>query len=185
MQLQGVKRLSVSVTLPADQGDVDLTCKHLFDAIQEASGVPVDRQKLIFKGRSLTYSDELLSNLSMKNGCKLMLMAKPKPAETPDQKALTDINYDIEKQEESLQQVSSRITRLNQENVGEINWKKISDDLKVVDETLMQILEKLDGLVFSADSADIRPRRKELVTKVQNLLKECDNLSHVNKKSTK
>ncbi|CAE1229902.1 BAG1 [Acanthosepion pharaonis] len=183
----GVKRLQVNVALPENETDGNLTCRHLFNAIQEASGVPVDRQKLIFKGRSLTNSDELLSNLNMKNGCKLMLMAKPKNSviESPDQKALTDINNYIEKQEKSLQEVSRYVTGLNQENVEDIDWKKIADQLKVADETLMQMLEKLDGLVLSAEATDSRNQRKELVTKIQTLLKECDRLSHLNKNSMK
>lgn len=54
-----------------------------------------------------------------------------------------------------------------QENVEDIDWKKIADQLKVADETLMQMLEKLDGLVLSAEATDSRNQRKELVTKIQ------------------
>lgn len=54
-----------------------------------------------------------------------------------------------------------------QENVEDINWNKIADQLKVADETLMQMLEKLDGLVLSAEATDSRNQRKELVTKIQ------------------
>ncbi|XP_013378407.1 PREDICTED: BAG family molecular chaperone regulator 1 isoform X2 [Chinchilla lanigera] len=77
--------LSVTVThgsekqdlhVTAQQGRTEPTVQDLAQAVEEARGVPLPFQKLIFKGKSLKEMEMPLSALGIQNGCRVMLIGE-------------------------------------------------------------------------------------------------------------
>ncbi|EDL05423.1 Bcl2-associated athanogene 1, isoform CRA_b [Mus musculus] len=78
-------RLSVIVThsnerydllVTPQQGNSEPVVQDLAQLVEEATGVPLPFQKLIFKGKSLKEMETPLSALGMQNGCRVMLIGE-------------------------------------------------------------------------------------------------------------
>ncbi|EDL98649.1 Bcl2-associated athanogene 1 (predicted), isoform CRA_b [Rattus norvegicus] len=58
------------------QGNSEPIVQDLAQLVEEATGVPLPFQKLIFKGKSLKEMETPLSALGMQNGCRVMLIGE-------------------------------------------------------------------------------------------------------------
>ncbi|XP_064435458.1 BAG family molecular chaperone regulator 1 isoform X2 [Mirounga angustirostris] len=58
------------------QGCSEPVVQDLAQVVEEATGVPLPFQKLIFKGKSLKEMEKPLSALGIQNGCRVMLIGK-------------------------------------------------------------------------------------------------------------
>ncbi|XP_019852243.1 PREDICTED: BAG family molecular chaperone regulator 1-like isoform X2 [Amphimedon queenslandica] len=80
--------------------------------IHEKFGVPIEAQKLIFKGKTLRKEDELVSEAGIKNNSKIMLLGrKTDPAQDECLKKLDNIS-------ESTNTIERKIKKVEQELEG-------------------------------------------------------------------
>uniref|UniRef100_A0A2K6FUJ1 BAG family molecular chaperone regulator 1 n=1 Tax=Propithecus coquereli TaxID=379532 RepID=A0A2K6FUJ1_PROCO len=148
------------------QGSSEPIVQDLAQVVEEATGVPLPFQKLIFKGKSLKEMETPLSALGIQNGCRVMLIGK---------------------KEKSVEKIADQLEELNKEFAG-IQQGFLAKDLqaealckldrrvKATIEQFMKILEEIDTLILPENFKDSRLKRKGLVKKVQAFLAECDTV---------
>ncbi|CAI9737718.1 BAG family molecular chaperone regulator 1 [Octopus vulgaris] len=175
----GSKKYNVTLKCPEDS--TELNCGHLFSAVENVTGVPENRQRLIFKGKSLTDAAQNLSEMGMKEGAIVMLMTKAIPCKdgetlTKEEEVLLTIDSEVEAKGRYLQEFTQNVMDFCQAEDQKAR-EKMKIKVKAVEEEFMKLLEKLDGTVLEA--TDYRTKRKELVMKVQGLLQRCDCLTEM------
>ena len=107
--------LSVTVTHSKDKHDLQVTpqegnsestVQDLAQVVEEATGIPLPFQKLIFKGKSLKEMEMPLSALGIQNGCRLMLIGKKNsPEEEAELKKLQGLEKSVEKIADQLEEL--------------------------------------------------------------------------------
>ncbi|ERE83285.1 BAG family molecular chaperone regulator 1 isoform X1 [Cricetulus griseus] len=180
--------LNVTVTHSNDRYELLVTpqqdhsepiVQDLAELVEEATGVPVPFQKLIFKGKSLKEMETPLSALGIQNGCRVMLIGeKNNPEEEPELKKLKDLEVSVEKTADHLEELNKELSDIQQgflakEVEAEVLYK-LDRKVKATIEQFMKILEEIDTMVLPEDFKDSRLKRKNLVKKVQVFLAECD-----------
>ena len=140
------------------EGNSEPIVQDLAQVVEEATGVPLPFQKLIFKGKSLKEMEMPLSALGIQNGCRVMLIGKKNsPEEEAELKKLKDL-------EKSVEQIADQLEELNKDLAG-IQQGFLAKDLqaealckldrrvKATIEQFMKILEEIDTLVskYSAE----------------------------------
>ncbi|TSK82174.1 BAG family molecular chaperone regulator 1 [Bagarius yarrelli] len=131
-----------NITLTGQDGN-EPVLKDLSEALAQVTGVPEACQKIIFKGKSLREMDERLSNLGIKQGCKLMMIGKRNsPEEEAELKKLKDI-------EKSVEQTAKKLEKgfLAKDLQAEA-LNKLDHRVKLAAEQFMKILEEIDGIVI-------------------------------------
>ncbi|XP_034359402.1 BAG family molecular chaperone regulator 1 isoform X3 [Arvicanthis niloticus] len=117
-------RLSVIVThsnerydllVTPQQGNSEPLVQDLAQLVEEATGVPLPFQKLIFKGKSLKEMETPLSALGMQNGCRVMLIGeKSNPEEEVELKKLKDLEVSVEKTANHLEELNKELSGIQQ-----------------------------------------------------------------------
>ncbi|GAB1601876.1 BAG family molecular chaperone regulator 1-like [Argonauta hians] len=176
----GSKKYNVALKCPEDS--TELTCSHLFSAVNDVTGVPENRQRLIYKGKSLTDACQNLSEVGLKNGAIIMLMTKAAPCKdgetlTKEAELLITIDSEVEAKGRYLQEFSQNVMDFCDDNNDQKAKEKLKTKVKAVEEEFMKLLEKLDGT--NLEASQYRSKRKEIVTKVQGLLQRCDCLAEM------
>ncbi|XP_023583311.1 BAG family molecular chaperone regulator 1 isoform X2 [Trichechus manatus latirostris] len=94
------------------QGTSEPVVQDLAQLVEEATGVPVAFQKLIFKGKSLKEMEQPLSALGIQNGCRVMLIGKKNSLEEQvELKKLKDLEKAVEK-------IANQLEELNKDFAG-------------------------------------------------------------------
>ncbi|KAM8802638.1 BAG family molecular chaperone regulator 1 isoform 2-T2 [Rhynchonycteris naso] len=182
--------LSVTVTHSNEKHDLHVTpqqgcsepvVQDLAQVVEEATGVPLPFQKLIFKGKSLKEMETPLSALGLQNGCRVMLIGKKNnPEEEVELKKLKDLEKSVEKIADQLEELNKELAGIQQgflaKDLQAEALCKLNRRVKAIIEQFMKILEEIDTLVLPENFKDSRLRRKGLVKKVQAFLAECDNV---------
>ncbi|XP_036754050.2 BAG family molecular chaperone regulator 1 isoform X3 [Manis pentadactyla] len=116
--------LSVTVThsnkkhdlhVTPQQGGSEPIVQDLAQVVEEATGVPLPFQKLIFKGKSLKEMEKPLSALGIQNGCRVMLIGKKNsPEEEVELKKLKDLEKFVEKVADQLKELNKELTGIQQ-----------------------------------------------------------------------
>ncbi|KAM8941476.1 BAG family molecular chaperone regulator 1 isoform 2-T2 [Lycaon pictus] len=116
--------LSVTVTHSNEKHDLHVTpqqgcsepiVQDLAQVVEEATGVPLPFQKLIFKGKSLKEMEKPLSALGIQNGCRVMLIGKKNsPEEEIELKKLKDLEKSVEKIADQLEGLNKELTGIQQ-----------------------------------------------------------------------
>lgn len=183
-------RLSVIVThsnerydllVTPQQGNSEPVVQDLAQLVEEATGVPLPFQKLIFKGKSLKEMETPLSALGMQNGCRVMLIGeKSNPEEEVELKKLKDLEVSVEKTANHLEELNKELSGIRQGFLAkELQAEalcKLDRKIKATIEQFMKILEEIDTMVLPEKFKDSRLKRKSLVKKVQVFLAECDTV---------
>ncbi|XP_021562927.1 BAG family molecular chaperone regulator 1 isoform X1 [Carlito syrichta] len=181
--------LSVTVThsnekhdlhVTTQQGNSEPVVQDLAQAVEEATGVPLSFQKLIFKGKSLKEMETPLSALGIQNGCRVMLIGKKSPEEEVELKKLKDLEKSVEKIANQLEELNKEVTGIQQgflaKDLQAEALCKLDRRVKATIEQFMKILEEIDALILPENFKDSRLKRKSLVKKVQAFLAECDTV---------
>lgn len=182
--------LSVTVTHSNEKHDLQVTpqegcsepvVQDLAQVVEEATGVPLPFQKLIFKGKSLKEMDQPLSELGIQNGCRVMLIGKKNnPEEEAELKKLKDLEKSVEKIADQLEGLSKELAGIQQgflvKDLQAEALYKLNRRVKATIEQFMKILEEIDTLILPENFKDSRLKRKSLVKKVQAFLAECDTV---------
>ncbi|XP_049753030.1 BAG family molecular chaperone regulator 1 isoform X1 [Elephas maximus indicus] len=163
------------------QGTSEPTVQDLAQLVEEATGVPLPFQKLIFKGKSLKEMEQPLSVLGIQNGCRVMLIGKKNsPEEEVELKKLKDLEKAVEKIANQLEELSKDFAGIQQgflaKDLQAEALCKLDRRVKATTEQFMKILEEIDTLILPENFRDSRQKRKGLVTKVQAFLAECDTV---------
>ncbi|XP_077768420.1 BAG family molecular chaperone regulator 1 [Canis aureus] len=182
--------LSVTVTHSNEKHDLHVTpqqgcsepiVQDLAQVVEEATGVPLPFQKLIFKGKSLKEMEKPLSALGIQNGCRVMLIGKKNsPEEEIELKKLKDLEKSVEKIADQLEGLNKELTGIQQgflaKDLQAEALCKLDKRVKATIEQFMKILEEIDTLILPENFKDSRLKRKGLVKRVQAFLAECDTV---------
>ncbi|XP_032716780.1 BAG family molecular chaperone regulator 1, partial [Lontra canadensis] len=182
--------LSVTVTHSNEKHDLHVTpqqgcsepvVQDLAQVVEEATGVPLPFQKLIFKGKSLKEMEKPLSALGIQNGCRVMLIGKKNsPEEEAELKKLKGLEKSVEKIADQLQELNKELTGIQQgflaKDLQAEALCKLDRRVKATIEQFMKILEEIDTLILPENFKDSRLKRKGLVKRVQAFLAECDTV---------
>ncbi|KAE8597552.1 hypothetical protein XENTR_v10016509 [Xenopus tropicalis] len=149
--------------------------------VEQVTGVPLNSQKLICKGKSLKEMEQTLSVLGVKNGCRVMLIGKRNSTEEESElKKLKDLEKSVELMTTKLEDVNKELLRIQK---GFLNKSlqaetliKLDKRIKTTMEQFMKILEQIDSMTMPENFFDCRLKRKGLVKKVQGLLAHCDTV---------
>uniref|UniRef100_A0A8C2VFA0 BAG family molecular chaperone regulator 1 n=2 Tax=Chinchilla lanigera TaxID=34839 RepID=A0A8C2VFA0_CHILA len=165
----------------AQQGRTEPTVQDLAQAVEEARGVPLPFQKLIFKGKSLKEMEMPLSALGIQNGCRVMLIGeKSNPEEEVELKKLKNLEKSVEKIADHLKELNKELTGIQQgflaKDLQAEALCKLDRRVKATIEQFMKILEEIDAMILPENFKDSRLKRKGLVKKVQAFLAECDTV---------
>lgn len=163
------------------QGNSEPVVQDLAQLVEEATGVPLPFQKLIFKGKSLKEMETPLSALGMQNGCRVMLIGeKSNSEEEVELKKLKDLEVSAEKIADHLEELNKELSGIQQGFLAkELQAEalcKLDRKVKATIEQFMKILEEIDTMVLPENFKDSRLKRKNLVKKVQVFLAECDTV---------
>uniref|UniRef100_UPI0039706E1E BAG cochaperone 1 isoform 1L n=2 Tax=Equus caballus TaxID=9796 RepID=UPI0039706E1E len=182
--------LSVTVTHSNEKHDLHVTpqegcsepiVQDLAQVVEEATGVPLPFQKLIFKGKSLKEMETPLSALGIQNGCRVMLIGKKNsPEEEVELKKLKDLERSVEKIADQLEELNKELTGIQQgflaKDLQAEALCRLDRKVKATIEQFMKILEEIDTLILPENFKDSRLKRKGLVKRVQAFLAECDTV---------
>ncbi|ELK34291.1 PREDICTED: BAG family molecular chaperone regulator 1 [Myotis davidii] len=182
--------LSVTVThsnekhdvhVTPQQGSIEPIVQDLAQVVEEATGVPLPFQKLIFKGQSLKEMEKPLSAVGIQNGCRVMLIGKKNsPEEEVELKKLKSLEKSVEKIADQLEELNKELIGIQQgflaKDLQAEALCKLDRKVKATIEQFMKILEEIDALVLPENFKDSRLKRKGLVKRVQALLAECDTV---------
>lgn len=163
------------------QGNSEPCVQDLAQLVEEATGVPLPFQKLIFKGKSLKEMETPLSALGIQNGCRVMLIGeKSNPEEEVELKKLKDLEVSVEKTAHHLEDLTKELSGIQQGFLAkELQAEalcKLDRKVKATIEQFMKILEEIDTMVLPENFKDSRLKRKNLVKRVQVFLAECDTV---------
>ncbi|KAM6170090.1 BAG family molecular chaperone regulator 1 [Rhynchocyon petersi] len=161
------------------QGTSEPVVQDLAQRVEEATGVPLSFQKLIFKGKSLKDMEQPLSALGIQNGCRVMLIGKKNNSkEEVELKKLRILEKAVEKIANQLEELSKDFAGIQQgflaKDMQAEALCKLDRRVKATIEQFMKVLEEIDTLILPENFKDSRLKRKGLVTKVQAFLAECD-----------
>uniref|UniRef100_F6S0E7 BAG family molecular chaperone regulator 1 n=1 Tax=Equus caballus TaxID=9796 RepID=F6S0E7_HORSE len=153
----------------------------LAQVVEEATGVPLPFQKLIFKGKSLKEMETPLSALGIQNGCRVMLIGKKNsPEEEVELKKLKGLERSVEKIADQLEELNKELTGIQQgflaKDLQAEALCRLDRKVKATIEQFMKILEEIDTLILPENFKDSRLKRKGLVKRVQAFLAECDTV---------
>nr|KAF6432930.1 BAG cochaperone 1 [Molossus molossus] len=163
------------------QGSSEPVVQDLAQVVEEATGVPLPFQKLIFKGKSLKEMEKPLSALGIQNGCRVMLIGKKNsPEEEAELKKLKDLEKSVERIADQLEELNKELTGIQQgflaKDLQAEALCKLDRKVKATIEQFMKILEEIDTLILPENFKDSRLKRKGLVKRVQAFLAECDTV---------
>lgn len=163
------------------QGHSEPVVQDLAQLVEEATGVPLPFQKLIFRGKSLKELETPLSALGIQNGCRVMLIGeKNNPEEEVELKKLKDLEVSVEKTANHLEELNKELTGIQQgflaKELQAETLCKLDRKVKATIEQFMKILEEIDTMVLPEQFKGSRLKRKNLVKKVQVFLSECDTV---------
>ncbi|XP_023421256.1 BAG family molecular chaperone regulator 1 isoform X1 [Cavia porcellus] len=158
--------LNVTVTHSSEKHDLHVTAQQdrtepvvqdLARAVEEATGVPLTFQKLIFKGKSLKEMEMPLSALGIQNGCRVMLIGeKSNPEEEVELKKLKNLEKSVEKIANHLEELSKELAGIQQgflaKDLQAEALCKLDRRVKATIEQFMKILEEIDTMGSTLDS---------------------------------
>ncbi|XP_065056037.1 BAG family molecular chaperone regulator 1-like [Rhopilema esculentum] len=158
---------------------LECTIADLSDVIYEVTKVPSSRQRLIYKGKSLTKTEESLSESNIKNGAKIMLIGKKNdPVEERLICSISKVENDFKIAEEKFRETEKFFLSLKQgylnENMTHQSLDDIEKSLKRQDEGFMKCIEKLDSMEIDITHQEAKAKRRTLIKIVQKLHDEVD-----------
>uniref|UniRef100_A0A803JFR7 Zinc finger protein 830 n=1 Tax=Xenopus tropicalis TaxID=8364 RepID=A0A803JFR7_XENTR len=147
--IQGTEKHTLQVVSPEENGEPILQDMALI--VEQVTGVPLNSQKLICKGKSLKEMEQTLSVLGVKNGCRVMLIGKRNSTEEESElKKLKDLEKSVELMTTKLEDVNKELLRIQK---GFLNKSlqaetliKLDKRIKTTMEQFMKILEQIDSM---------------------------------------
>lgn len=169
------------IILTRHEGE-EYTFQDLANGIAEKCGVPVGKQKVICKGKTLT-SGELsssLKDLGVTPKDKILLIGhKYNEEETKHMKSIEKVDGNVEELNNRLKEKKNEISGVGQGFLDSSQRKealqKLKKEIVVLGEGFMKLLESLDALEVDHSLTSVRDKRKALIKKIQGYLTDTDN----------
>ncbi|CAH1240370.1 BAG family molecular chaperone regulator 1-like [Branchiostoma lanceolatum] len=179
--VHGSQKHNIDVCVPEDEGNQALRVEHLALAAWKTTGVPVQNQRLIYKGKSLKDPEKTLQEMGLKDGAKVMMIGKKhNPEEEAELKSLEEVDKAQEAVEKKLTGMSEELEGMEkgflEESLMTESLPKLEKRLGLSTEELMKMLERLDSTIIHESHIDAKKKRKSVVQRIQVLLDRCDNL---------
>ncbi|MBZ3881064.1 BAG family molecular chaperone regulator 1 [Sciurus carolinensis] len=97
------------------QGSSEPIVQDLVLVVEEAIGIPLDFQKLTFKGKPLKEMETPFSALGIQNGHQVMLFGiKNSPEEEVEKKKLKDLKKSVERRVDHVEDLNQELTGIQQ-----------------------------------------------------------------------
>jgi hypothetical protein len=183
------KQFTVQVIHAQEKYAVDLdtangrtpTVEEFAAKVASLTNIPISKQRLIFKGRSLTNMTAPLASYGLKSGCKVMVLGSKVCAEDDaNGLAMNAINVDVTKNSDKLDDVIQQFADIQRGFLAaalqEEALLQLDRKLRVCIELFMRQLEQLDGLSLASSSEDMKDKRRSIVRRIQMLLERADSL---------
>ncbi|KAI6648443.1 BAG family molecular chaperone regulator 1 [Oopsacas minuta] len=160
----------------------DWQVKDLKQHIWDSLSIPVDRQKIIYKGKLLSDPDVSIQSLNFKPKTKLMLVGEPVVVSGEHEKLLLDISDQLIQQCAKYADVCDTVEGV----MGEFLPKHLHTSaniehlksLRVISGQCMNMVERLDSIQVSAKDTAFKDKKKSLITRINELLDDIDNLTN-------
>ncbi|KAF5399297.1 Bcl2-associated athanogene 1 [Paragonimus heterotremus] len=146
----------------------------LMTAIQKLIRIPPNKQRLIFKGKSLLDPELSLSSCGIKTNSKIMVLGSVEQLEPHEAQKLMKAKEEFERLASEIDQLCEK-TKL----ICTTDKAEVSAYLKttiVLLERCMQCLELLDSVRLPYDCETERSQRKQLVDFIQDLIVKADGV---------
>ncbi|CAK8695991.1 unnamed protein product [Clavelina lepadiformis] len=177
--------ISVGATRHKVTASLEATVQELMHIVEDKSEIPEHRQKLIFKGVTLTKDpDKLLSKSGIKSGSKIMVVGKRyNPDEEEALNKFQSIERDVSKTGQLIADIEKHVDSIlkgfmDQKHKAEA-FQKIEKEILAHSHSLMKHLENIDSMTIVSDFKDARIKRKVVVDKIQKHLDKCDFALHL------
>ncbi|KAK7106467.1 BAG family molecular chaperone regulator 1-like isoform X2 [Littorina saxatilis] len=184
--VHGAKNHFLTLNLPPDDCSDAITVQHLAAVAEGVSGIPPEKQKLIYKGKTLNGVGDMsigLRAVGIKDGAKIMLLgSKPPNPYREDMGKLQEFEDTLSKEADNLQSIIRDLDRLNVHQMRNSTTdpnklEQLKKRLILSLEHFMRMLESLDGLRFDSSDTASRGRRKAMVNQIHKLMDECEELA--------
>eukprot|EP00112_Aurelia_sp_Birch-Aquarium-sp1_P022327 Seg626.6 transcript_id=Seg626.6/GoldUCD/mRNA.D3Y31 product="BAG family molecular chaperone regulator 1" protein_id=Seg626.6/GoldUCD/D3Y31 len=157
------------------------TLRELSELTFEVTKVPSSRQRLIYKGKSLTKIDSSLAENGLKNGAKIMLIGrKNDPVEDQLISNIEKVEKEVTKTENKFRDLITDFESLLQgfleTEMTKESLNKLEKQLKQYDGELMKEIERLDCMEIDMTYQEPKAKRKLLIKKIQKLHDEADEM---------
>lgn len=159
----------------------EVTVQDLANAIQKNCHVPISKQKLICKGRSLyPQVPSTLKDLGVTSREKILLIGKKEIDEEIQQvKKIEKVSDNVDELRKKFEEKRLELNGIAQgflsPDQGKESLQKLSRNIACISEGLMKHLETLDGFLLEKDFTEAREKRKALIVRIQKYLKEHDD----------
>ncbi|VDP87440.1 unnamed protein product [Echinostoma caproni] len=164
-----------SSKLTLDSGP-DSPVSSLMFLVQKQLRIPTDKQRLIFKGRSLLDPEATLSTCGIRNGAKIMILGSVEqidPNEVSKLKAARSTSDSISAELDKLRSECADLSIMPKADID----SRLKATLGLL-EQCMGCLESLDSVRLPYDSEAERKERKQLVDSIQDLMVKADDLKN-------
>jgi len=155
------------------------TLRDLSYAVSNAIGVPINKQKLICRGKTLSDMGATLDQLHVSAKSKIMLIGKKVDGEEEKHiKYFQSLQKDAEQIWLKYEELNNDICGLEQGFLDLAKSKEATTKLKKrlasLSEGFMKIIEAIDNVELDSSYLDARAKRKSLVTQINKYLNETD-----------
>ncbi|CAH8463668.1 unnamed protein product [Schistosoma mattheei] len=155
----------------------DATLLDLMKSVDSILHIPFDKQRIIYKGRSLTDPDALISSSGLTPGSRVMILGsvdKLNPDEAVKLVKAKDTSDAVDLQ---LKDLSNKLdTILSQSNSDSLEVTAHVKSTIDIMEQCMRTLELLDSVRLPYNCESERTCRKKLVDTIQEFLVQADKL---------
>ncbi|XP_002160797.2 BAG family molecular chaperone regulator 1 isoform X1 [Hydra vulgaris] len=155
------------------------TLKELAEVIEEKCNVPVNRQKLVCKGKTLTPLTATLNELKVCTKSKIMVIGKK--VDLAEEEALRTIRKTNETASEYLKKLEDIKQEIDGLEKGFLAKELLAESLiklekkiTILIEEFMTLLDTLDSLVLEESFVDARSNRKSLISKINDYISQAD-----------
>jgi len=138
--------------------------------IEKVCRIPIESQRIIFKGKSLLELDATLFSYGIRNNSKVMVIMGTKPSKSPAENGALDCLHNVHVRSEALagdlDKIEQKIRNIQQGLVSE-SPETIKRSLLGNADSYMRLLETMDALDLPSAAAEPKAKRKDLVNKIQ------------------
>lgn len=157
--------------------------RDLAKAVYNVSGIPAHKQKLIYRGKTISKEnpETFLTSMGVNPKSKIMLIGKR--VDEMEQQILQTISKCQRQSDELLQIFNDIVADVSGIEKGFLPPAKVKEALpkltkrlKVNSESFMTVIETLDNLEMEGEFKEARGQRKSLINLINGYLTKCDHM---------
>eukprot|EP00118_Oscarella_pearsei_P028359 m.311560 g.311560 ORF g.311560 m.311560 type:complete len:195 (+) comp81230_c0_seq1:58-642(+) len=142
-------------------------------------GVPIGKQKLLNRGKSLHPFEKSLADFGVSNGSKVMVIGRPYVIENDVKyKEMVSIGEKAEKTVDRIDEIEGEVDGVRRgflpAQLHSSALERLRKRCLTCTEELMCCLEKLDGIRVEGEASELREFRKREVCRIQKMIDSVD-----------